>query len=176
MTPMDQQSTALLYGFWAKTSGAAEQQDNFLTLYTRTSSPCRFYTNNVHTPTCTVDAPRNRALIIFTDSKTVIKNVLFLFFKRRASLKEDVHQTSYLRIRECHMPCSSRYPSPRSLTGQNRWSWSLSPRPCCNRAGSLAERRNKQTHTRYNEGCQLTIALSLSLSPLMDLNHVQREA
>lgn len=27
MTPMDQQSTALLYGFWARTSGAAEQQN-----------------------------------------------------------------------------------------------------------------------------------------------------
>lgn len=26
MTPMDQQSTALLYGFWARTSGAAEKQ------------------------------------------------------------------------------------------------------------------------------------------------------
>lgn len=32
MTPMDQQSTALLYGFWARTSGAAEQQNQMTIL------------------------------------------------------------------------------------------------------------------------------------------------
>lgn len=41
MTPMDQQSTALLQGFWANTSGAENKKPNKHTLQDQTFESCQ---------------------------------------------------------------------------------------------------------------------------------------
>lgn len=121
MTPIDQQSTALLYGFWAKTSGAkmpktkrfssTQNQMNECAFTKRKSGEERWCPKRQHVSwmgLCHME--------VYTD--------------------ESPHP--HPRNPAFHKQWPSRHRFPPSWTGQSHWSWSLIHHGDWNKAGSQA--------------------------------------